>query len=198
MSIEIMLALATFAFVGSITPGPNNVMVLASGLNFGFRRTVPHLLGVGIGFPAMIAAVGFGLGSMLASTPALQEGLKYAGAAYLLYLAWRIATAEAADTGSTSARPLSFLEAAAFQWLNPKGWVLAVGAILTYSRPGRALADVPLIALIFLLATLPSVVVWAGFGAALERLLQDKRKVRILNVLMGLTLAASVMPMLFV
>lgn len=198
MSAEILLALATFAFVGAITPGPNNVMVLASGLNFGFRRTVPHLFGIGIGFAVMIAAVGFGLVGALSSTPALYSALKYAGAAYLLYLAWRIATADTTETASTTGRPLSFLEAAAFQWLNPKGWVLAVGAVLTYSRPGRALADVPLIAFVFLVATLPSVAIWAGFGAALERLLQDRRKVRTLNILMGVTLALSVVPMLFV
>lgn len=193
-----MLALATFAFVGAITPGPNNVMVLASGLNFGFRRTVPHLFGIGIGFAVMIAAVGFGLMGVLSSTPGLYAALKYAGAAYLLYLAWRIATADATETASATGRPLSFLEAAAFQWLNPKGWVLAVGAVLTYSRPGRALADVPLIAFVFLLATLPSVAIWAGFGAALERLLEDRRKVRLINILMGVTLALSVIPMLFV
>lgn len=198
MSLEIILALATFAFVGSITPGPNNVMLLASGLNFGFRRTVPHLLGVSIGFSVMIAAVGVGLGGVLASTPVLHSALKFAGAAYLLYLSWRIATAGSAEAGETTGRPLSFVEAAAFQWLNPKGWVLAVGAILTYSRPGRALADVSMIALVFLVVNLPSVAVWAGFGAALERLLLDRRKVRILNILMGLTLALSVIPMLFV
>ena len=198
MPLEIVLALATFAFVGAITPGPNNVMVLASGLNFGFRRTVPHLLGIGIGFAVMIAAVGFGLIGALSATPALHSGLKYAGAAYLLYLAWRIAIAGTTEAGSASGCPLSFLEAAAVQWLNPKGWVLAVGAVLTYSRPGQALGDVPLIVFVFLLTTLPSVAVWAGFGATLERLLLDRRKVRILNILLGFTLALSVIPMLLV
>jgi threonine/homoserine/homoserine lactone efflux protein len=198
MPAEILLALSIFAFVGAITPGPNNVMVLASGLNFGFRRTVPHIFGIGIGFAVMIAAVGFGLVGALSATPTLHLALKFAGAAYLLHLAWRIANTDTTEAGSASSRPLSFLEAAAFQWLNPKGWVLAVGAVLTYSRPGQAHGDVPLIAVVFLLATLPSVAVWAGFGAVLERVLKDRRKVRILNILMGVTLALSVIPMLFV
>ena len=134
-SLSLLGPLALFALVSSITPGPNNVMLATSGLNFGFRRTIPHLLGVSIGFTLMVFLVGVGLGSVFQQVPALYTVLKYAGAAYLLYLAWKIANAGEMKDGVSRARPMTFLQAAAFQWVNPKAWVMAVGIIATYTPP---------------------------------------------------------------
>src|SRR5262245_30490319 len=135
MTIEQIFALALFAFATSITPGPNNTMVLASGANFGLRATVPHLIGIDLGFALMVVAVGLGLASLFVALPFLHAVLKYAGAAYLLYLAWRIASAGAPKVGETAGRPMTFLQAALFQWLNPKGWMSAIGAVATYTPP---------------------------------------------------------------
>ena len=132
-SLSLLGPLALFALVSSITPGPNNVMLATSGLNFGFRRTIPHLLGVSIGFTLMVFLVGVGLGSVFQQVPALYTVLKYAGAAYLLYLAWKIANAGEMKDGVSRARPMTFLQAAAFQWVNPKAWVMAVGIIATHA-----------------------------------------------------------------
>ena len=130
MSLELLSALLVFCFVSSITPGPNNFMLLASGVNFGFRRSLPHLAGVAIGFLWLILAVGFGLGTLLTLFPPLHLGLKIAGGAYLLYLAWKIASARTLSDGKTAAaRPMTFFQAVLFQWVNPKAWVMAVTAM---------------------------------------------------------------------
>ena len=128
-----MLALSAFAFVTSITPGPNNLMLLASGMNYGFARTVPHMLGISVGFGVMCLAVGFGLHELFTRHPVVYEVMKWAGVAYLLYLAWRIATAGVVSDAKGSARgkPLTLWEAAAFQWINPKAWAMAVSAFST-------------------------------------------------------------------
>jgi threonine/homoserine/homoserine lactone efflux protein len=121
MSLEIFLSLLLFAFTTSITPGPNNMMLLASGVNFGFRRTIPHMLGIGSGFLSLLLAVGFGLGAVLAAFPPLFLALKVAGGLYLLWIAWKIGTSRSlGEGGGTGTRPMTFLEAAAFQWVNPK------------------------------------------------------------------------------
>ncbi len=139
MSSEVFFALLVYAFVTSITPGPNNFMLLASGVNFGFIRTIPHMLGIGGGFLSLLLAVGFGLGAVLTAFPSLHLALKIAGGAYLLYLAWRIAMSRSlGKDGDTKARPMTFLEAAAFQWVNPKAWVMAVTAMAVYTNPERA------------------------------------------------------------
>ncbi len=136
MSFEAFLALLVYAFVTSVTPGPNNFMLLASGVNFGFVRTIPHMLGIGIGFLVLLLAVGFGLGAVLTAFPALHTGLKIAGGVYLLYLAWKIAMSRSlASKGEAKARPMSFIEAAAFQWVNPKAWVMAITAMAVYTNP---------------------------------------------------------------
>src|SRR5437773_1349241 len=129
MQLDLLAALIAFAFVTSITPGPNNLMLLASGVNFGFRRTLPHMLGVGLGFGFMIMVVGLGLSQLFARYPGSYEALRWAGAAYMLWLAWNIANAGPVGEGESRGRPMTFLQAAGFQWLNPKGWVMAVSAI---------------------------------------------------------------------
>ena len=133
-SLNLLSAFVLFAFVSSITPGPNNTMLLASGVNFGVRRTIPHALGVSIGFMVMVLGVGLGLGEVFKVYPLAYTVLRYAGAAYLLYLAWKIANSgPMSATDPQSRKPLGFWGAAAFQWVNPKAWVMAVGAITTYT-----------------------------------------------------------------
>lgn len=196
MSLDLFAALVGFAFVSSVTPGPNNMMLLASGVNFGFRRTVPHMLGIGFGFASLLLGVGFGLGALLSAFPPLHLALKLAGGAYLLYLAWRIASSRTLAEAGSASRPMSFGEAAAFQWINPKAWVMAVTAMAIYTSPEAPVLSVLLVATAFALVNVPSVSVWAGFGTALRGWLSDPGRLRWFNVTMGLLLAATLWPML--
>jgi threonine/homoserine/homoserine lactone efflux protein len=197
MSLETFLALLVYAFVTSITPGPNNLMLLASGVNFGFVRTVPHMLGIGGGFLTLLLAVGLGLGAVLTAFPSLHLALKIAGVAYLLYLAWRIAMSRSMSNGDNAkARPMTFLEAAAFQWVNPKAWVMAVSAMAVYTSPASPFLSVIIVAAAFAVVNLPSVSTWAGFGTALRGFLSDPARLKWFNIAMGLLLVASLWPML--
>ncbi len=197
MSAELLAALVVYAFVTSITPGPNNFMLLASGVNFGFVRTIPHMLGIGAGFLSLLLGVGLGLGAVLTAVPALHVVLKVAGGAYLLYLAWRIAMSRSlGKEGANSGRPMTFVEAAAFQWINPKAWVMAITAMAVYTNPERPFLSVMLIALAFAAVNVPSVSTWAGFGTALRGFLADPVRLKWFNVSMGILLAATLWPML--
>jgi threonine/homoserine/homoserine lactone efflux protein len=197
MSPETFTALVVFAFVTSITPGPNNFMLLASGVNFGFRRTIPHMLGIGAGFATLLVAVGLGLGAMLTAYPQLHLALKVAGSTYLLYLAWRIAMSRSiGEKGEGARRPMSLLEAAAFQWVNPKAWVMAVTAMALYTSPDRPFLTVMLVATAFALVNVPCVSSWAGFGVALRGFLADPVRLKWFNIAMGAALAATLWPML--
>ena len=195
--MELILALALFCVATLFTPGPNNLMLMASGLNFGFRRGVPHLLGVTLGFAAMVLIVGLGLGVVFERWPLLYTALKYAGAAYLLYLAWQIAVSIPVAPGADGAgKPIGFLQAAAFQWVNPKAWVMAVGAMSTYAAVAPFPVNVIIIAALFGVLGLASSGTWLGFGAALQRVLKDRRAVRTFNIVMALLLVASLYPIL--
>jgi threonine/homoserine/homoserine lactone efflux protein len=197
MSLDLFLALIVFAFVTSITPGPNNFMLLASGVNFGFWRTVPHMCGIGVGFFSLLLGVGFGLGALLVAYPQLHIALKIAGGAYLLYLAWRIAMSRSlGDKNDASARPMTFMEAAAFQWVNPKAWVMAVTAMAVYTDPEHPFLTVFLVATAFAVVNFPSVSTWAGFGVALRGFLADPVRLKWFNIAMGVLLAATLVPML--
>jgi threonine/homoserine/homoserine lactone efflux protein len=197
MSADIFLALLAFAFVSSITPGPNNLMLLTSGVNFGFRRTLPHMLGIGIGFVLLLLAVGFGLGAVLSAYPQLHFALKIAGGVYLLYLAWRIAMSRSmGQKDGRAARPMTFLEATAFQWVNPKAWVMAVTAMAIYTSAEAPYLSVVLVAVAFGVVNLPSVSVWAAFGTALRGFLSDPARLKWFNIAMALLLVASLWPML--
>jgi len=192
---DLWLPLLVFAVTSTMTPGPNNVMLTASGATFGFRRTLPHMLGISLGFPAMVLAVGLGLGGVFVAVPAVHEVLKYAGAAYLLWLSWRIARAWRKETEGSAARPMTFLEAALFQWVNPKAWMIAVGSVAAYtSVEGNVWVEIGFIVVIFLVVCLPSTMAWAGFGVAIGRLLRSDRLLRVFNVTMALLLVASIVP----
>lgn len=193
-SLSLLGPLALFALVSSITPGPNNVMLASSGLNFGFRRSLPHLLGVNLGFTLMIFLVGIGLGSIFQQTPALYTVLKYAGAAYLLYLAWKIANSGPLDEGEARGKPFTFLQAAAFQWVNPKAWVMAVGVVATYTPQNGFFANLVIATVVCGIVNLPSIGIWVTFGTALRRVLHRPAAIRAFNVGMALLLVASLYP----
>lgn len=197
MFSELFWALLVFAAVTTFTPGPNNTMLLASGLNFGFRRALPHLWGVTLGFTVMVLAVGLGLGALFQAYPAAYAVLKYVGAAYLLYLAWQIGTAEpVGESGDSRGRPITFLNAAVFQWFNPKGWVMVVGAVSTYAAVAAFPLNVLLMAFLFGVLGIVSSAMWLGFGMGLKALLRSPRAVRSVNVIMALLLVASLWPIL--
>ena len=192
--LDAFLALLVFAFVTSITPGPNNLMLLASGVNCGLRRTLPHMLGIGIGFVVLVIAVGFGLGRVFEAFPATYTILRLVGVAYLLWLAWTLARSGPIGEGARRGRPMTFIEAAAFQWVNPKAWVMAVSAIAAYTLPDDFTASLLAVALVFGAVNLPHVSSWALFGVALRGLLTNPRSVRVFNITMALLLVASLWP----
>lgn len=194
MMFDALPALLTFALVASATPGPNNMMLLASGANFGFRRTLPHLLGVNLGFVVMVGLVGLGLMGIFEAWPPARTVLRVLATAYLGWLAWRVATADA-PTEKTATRPLSFLEAAAFQWVNPKAWAMALTAISVYA-PDRTAASVLWVALAFGVVNLPSISLWTAMGTALTQLVATPRRRRAFNWTMAGLLVASSLPML--
>jgi threonine/homoserine/homoserine lactone efflux protein len=196
---DILLPLAAFAVSTSITPGPNNIMLTASGANFGFRRTLPHMAGVSFGFPLMLLAICLGLGGVFRALPQLHDILRYVGLVYLLWLAWKIATSgPSSGSAEQTSKPLSFVQAAGFQWVNPKAWIMAAGAVTTYTSPDRdVLAESLLIAGIFAAVSFPCVVLWTSFGAVLERLLRKPLWLRVFNVTMAVLVVASVVPFIF-
>lgn len=196
MDTATLTALVTFAFATSITPGPNNMMLFASGVNFGFRRTIPHMLGIGAGFLSLLIGVGLGLGALLATVPILYTGLKIAGGLYLVYIAWKIGSSRTLGEGKASARPMTFLGAAAFQWVNPKAWVMAVTAMAVYVDPNSYVWSVVVIGLVFAAVNLPSVSTWAGFGSVLREWLSVPVRLKWFNITMAVLLVASLWPML--
>ena len=192
MSQQILMALVAFAFVTSVTPGPNNVMLMASGANFGLRRTLPHMLGVALGFGAMVALLGLGVDRLIAGSPRLAEAMKWISMGYMLWLAWKIAHASAPiGAGHAGARPMGFLAACAFQWINPKAWMMGLGALSAYSAgAGGAL----MVALIFTLVNLPSVAIWAAMGQGLRGVLQEPGRLMLFNRVMAVLLVVSMAP----
>ena len=189
MDLQTLLALAGFAFATTWTPGPNNMMLASSGATFGWRPTVPHAMGVALGFPLMVFLIALGLGEVFHRVALLKTVLTWAGFAVMLWLAWRIANAGAARAKART-RPLHFHEAAAFQWINPKAWAMAIGVSATYAHGGDPLAEAALIAAVFVAAGLSSSQTWAAFGAGIGRALGVGARLRAFNVTMGLLLAA--------
>ena len=195
MPTETILALIAFGIGAAFTPGPNNIMLAASGMNFGFRRTAPHMMGVVIGFTVLFLGVGFGVGTLFTVYPLAQTILKIVGVAYLLWLSWRIANAAPAHV-SERAQPITFLEAALFQWVNVKALVAVISTISIFVRPERAHSDVLVVAFVFFFVSAGSVLTWTAFGTALRGLLRDPAKRRIFNYVMAALLVLSIVPML--
>ena len=181
--------------IAAVTPGPNNVMLTTTGLNFGVRRGIPHLLGICIGFPVMLALIGLGFGTLFELYPLLHEIIKVIGIVYLLFLAWKIAMTRGGMERIERARPISFWQAAAFQWVNPKAWVMGSSALAAYtSLDDNFFLQVAIICTTFFFITLPCAGVWLVFGAGLQRFLRDPKHLRVFNIAMALLLAASIIP----
>lgn len=196
MTYDILLALIAFAFVSSITPGPNNLMLMASGANFGFRRSIPHMLGIGLGFTFMVLLVGTGLVQLFDTYPVSYTVLKIASVAYLLFLAWKIANAAPAKGHSETGTPMTFLQAAAFQWVNPKAWAMALTATTAYT-PDQTLQAIAVVALVFGAVNLPSVSTWTVLGQQMARFLTNPRRLVVFNWTMATLLVASLYPVLW-
>ena len=191
-----LTALVTFALVSTITPGPNNLMLMASGANFGFGRTVPHMSGILVGVLVMFLLVGTGLSQVFDAWPASFQVLKVISVLYLVFLAWKIATAAGPGEGvADGGKPLTFIQAALFQWVNPKVWVVALTAVTVYSPLHNAEAVI-VVALVFGMITLPSVTIWTLMGQQLARLLTNNLRLRVFNGIMGALLIASLYPVL--
>jgi threonine/homoserine/homoserine lactone efflux protein len=196
-------AWASFVVVTSITPGPNNAMLLSSGLRFGVRRTVPHILGVNLGFGFMLALTGLGLGAVILTNASLQQMMRYVSIALFVWMGYQMATAPyvdpnvSEDAGAKGAKPMGFFSAAAFQWINPKAWIMCFAASATFLKPSIGQSHVEYVQLaamagMFVLLGTPCSSSWALFGAYIRRWLADRKRQRVFNVLMGLALVASV------
>lgn len=194
MTTEILIALALYAFVSSITPGPNNIMLMTSGANFGIRSSLPHLLGVGLGFALMLVLVGIGLMSLLQQVPAGLSILQAGCVAYLLYLAFKIARSSNAVETQQAKEPMTFVQAALFQWINPKGWSMALTAISLYA-PNQNLHTVVLVALVFCLVNVPSCGVWVLMGQSLTGWLAEPGRLKLFNFGMASLLVVSLYPL---
>ncbi len=195
MIYDFIIPLIAFAFVSSITPGPNNLMLLASGANFGFRRSLPHMLGISLGHAFMVFLVGIGLAQIFEIYPVFKTVLKAISVTYMLYLAWKIANASTLDKTESKGRPFTFIQAAAFQWVNPKGWAMALTAVTVYA-PNQELAVIAAVAVIFCLVNFPSVTVWAVLGQQMQRFLTNKKRLRAFNICMALLLVGSLQSVL--
>jgi threonine/homoserine/homoserine lactone efflux protein len=196
MTLEFYTALVAFALVSSLTPGPNNLMLMASGANYGFQRTIPHMLGVSLGFTLMVLLVGIGLVQLFETYPLSYTVLKVVSVVYLLYLAMKIATAAppAGNTGKTG-RPFTFIQAALFQWVNPKAWTMALTAVTVYS-PSNTAQSMAVIAGVFGAVNLPSISLWTAMGQQLRKLLTNSLRLRTFNLVMALLLVGSLYPVL--
>lgn len=191
------LPLVTFAFTACVTPGPNNIMLLASGVNFGFKRSMPQMFGTALGMMALVLVIALGLGELFDVYPALQQWLKYLGCGYLFFLAWKIASAgkvEDREVGS----PISFLQAGLFQFVNIKGVLMVISSIGVFALPGENYALSALaIGLVFAMVALPSTAVWAAFGASIRRFLDTDSRLKAFNYTMA-ALTVATMAMLFI
>ena len=195
MSLEAISALIIFAFVSSITPGPNNIMLLASGANFGFTKTIPHMLGISIGHAIMIVLLGTMLINLFELYPIILKILKIVGIFYLLFLAYKIATSASTIKSNQTSKPFNFVQAAIFQWVNPKAWAMALTAITVYA-PSQSIQSIFLVALIFCCTNLPSVSIWTIFGQNLKIILINKARLVKFNIIMSLLLIASLYPII--
>jgi len=193
------LSILSFAFATAMSPGPNNFMLLSSGLTFGYKKTMPHIMGVMVGFPIMVMAVGLGMGTVFELYPLLYDVLKVVGIAYLLWMAWKIATSSSTMSSDDEVKkPFTFLQAVLFQWVNPKAWVMvitAMGSFITSTQ--QAFLQVVIIALVYLCIGLLATNVWALGGVYLQRFISNEKRVRVFNVLMALLIVFSVLPFVY-
>jgi threonine/homoserine/homoserine lactone efflux protein len=196
--LTLILASIPFMTAMGVTPGPNNILVASSGVNYGFRATIPHILGITVGYPVMLLIVGLGLAKIFMAIPQTHQVLKYVSIAYLLYLAWRIARSAGPAEAQAVNKPMTFMQGAAFQWVNAKGWVAALSAVTTYTAVDRTLPlQIMVLALIAVVITLISVSSWTFFGALLRRFLHTSSRRRWFNYSMAALLVISIIPVLW-
>ena len=193
MTLEQILAFGVFSLVAAVTPGPSNTLLTSVGAQVGIQRGLPCLLGISAGMGTLLFAVALGVTSALLGHPEVMRVIKFGGAAFLLWLAWRIATSGGGETESSGASA-GFVAGAALQWVNPKAWIIGAGAATTYLEPDPSSVVVQALTLVavFMLAALPAGFVWLAFGASMRGFLRDARRRRIFNIAMGLALALSV------
>jgi len=197
MPVEI-IPILLFCFSTSITPGPNNIMLMSSGLNYGIKRSLPHLLGINIGFPLMILAIGLGLGSLFAKIPVIYPVIKTLGVSYLLFFAWKVASASAPKANEKLASPVTFFQAVLFQWVNPKAWVMAIGAIASFVSPERFQTQMLFILGGYMTVGALCMIFWLTLGVSLKKLINNELHMRYFNVSMAALLVLSLIPMIFV
>lgn len=196
MALDVYLSLLSFMLVSTVTPGPNNVLLFASGLNFGMKRTLPLILGIGNGFAFLLLCVGLGLGQVLEIFPFAFTAIKIFGAAYMLYLAWKIANSGPLQIGEGKARPMRYFEAALFQWVNPKAWVVTVVMASTFTDKDNYYVTLAVVVATVGILNLPTISTWAVFGTGMKQFLSDPKKLRIFNIVMAVALVLSLWPML--
>lgn len=195
--MEYFLSLTVFTFVAGITPGPNNMMLMTSGLNHGIRKSLPHYFGICLGFPVMVAIMGFGMSAVLSRYPNIFLIIKILGISYLLYLSWKIANAGNTKASLQVRKPFSFIQAAAFQWLNPKAWAIALGALATFTLPGKFEFSVIVILAFYLVTGLVTMAIWLKLGQSLKQFLNTEKRVQRFNIAMAMLLAVSILPMAY-
>ena len=196
MNYELLVGLVVFALVSSLTPGPNNLMLMASGANYGFRRTLPHMLGVSSGFTLMVLLVGVGVLQIFERFPSAYQILKVVSICYLLFLAWKIASAKGgSEEASVGGKPITYIQAVLFQWVNPKAWTMALTAVSVYSS-SQSVTAMAFVAAVFGAVNLPCISLWTSLGLALQGLLSTPVRLRSFNLLMGGLLVASLYPVL--
>ncbi|MFL2840690.1 MAG: LysE family translocator [Pseudohongiellaceae bacterium] len=196
--MEFLFTIFIFATSATVTPGPNNIMIMTSGLNFGIFKSLPHYLGICIGFPVMVILIGLGFGLVFDRYPFVYDLIRVIGIAYLLFLSWLIANASPNSLDTTQKKPLSFIQAILFQWVNPKAWVMATGAIAAFtSEIGDFFIQVVLIALIFLIVAFPCTGTWLFFGGWLKKILKNPYHQKIFNIIMASLLVLSLTPSVY-
>jgi len=196
--MDLFISVLLFAASTTVTPGPNNVMIMTSGLNHGIRKSLPHLLGISIGFPLMLILIGIGLGSLFETFPVIHEVIKITGVLYLLYLSWLIAASPTSAMEDKVSNPLSFFQAVLFQWVNPKAWVVAIGAVSAFtSLSSNFYKEVMMISIIFFFVAIPNLSIWLFFGIGLKRILKQPFYQKIFNILMALLLVGSISPVVY-
>lgn len=193
--MEYYLSLFMFTFFAGITPGPNNMMLMASGLNHGIKRSIPHYLGICLGFPVMVAVVGFGMGAIFTQYPEIYRYLKVAGFLYLVYLAFKVANSASLNSSHNIGKPFSFFQAAAFQWLNPKAWAIATGALAAYCTKENFVSGVLSVILFYFINGLICMAFWLKLGVVLKRFLNTEKRIKYFNIAMATLLIASVLPL---
>jgi threonine/homoserine/homoserine lactone efflux protein len=197
MNASLFIALVTFAFISAYTPGPNNALLLATGVNYGFRAALPMIFGVALGFPFLILSVGLGLGRIFDVYPFLLTAIKIVGTIYMLWLAWKIATSRPSENDSTSAsKPLNFIQGCGFQWVNPKAWIIGAYSISAFTLPTQFNVGLSILVGVYVFMGLTSATTWAAFGVALKNLMNDSKWFRIINYSLAAALVASIALML--